>query len=134
MRAPLVSVVALSGLFLAALAGGCKEDPKLKVTGLDPSTGDALGGSYVRIMGNRFTADGARIAKIYFGGQAGQFVRFASDSEMVVQAPGGKPGDVVDVLVIFEPGGELKIAKGFKYVEKNTTGPTVDDLNINKVK
>jgi hypothetical protein len=128
---------AFAGLaLLSALGGGllagCKDDPKLKVTNILPSEGDAAGGTYVRIMGNRFTADGTRSAKIYFGdpgkGQPGQFMRFATDSEMVVQAPGGKPGDVVDVLVIFEPGGELKIPKAFKFVDKSNAAPTVDDL------
>ena len=34
----------------------------------------------------------------------------------------------------FEPGGELRIPKGFTFVEKNTAGPTVDDLNTTKTK
>ena len=61
-------------------------------------------------------------------------VRFASDSELIVEAPGGKPNEVVDVLIIFEPGGEMKIPKGFTFVEKNSTGPSVDDLNTSKPK
>jgi hypothetical protein len=70
--------------------------------------------------------------KVYFGGQQGMVSRFASDSELIVEAPGGKPNDVVDVLIVFDPGGQLKIPKGFRYVEHNATPPTVDDLNINK--
>jgi len=38
------------------------------------------------------------------------------------------------VLIIFEPGGELKIPKGFTFVEKNNAGPSVDDLNTGKDK
>jgi hypothetical protein len=59
-------------------------------------------------------------------------VRFASDSELIVEAPGGKPNENVDVLIIFEPGGELKIPHGFTFVEKNNSGPQVQDLNIKK--
>src|ERR1051326_3704486 len=99
----------LLGLVLALV--GCKEDTKLRVNGVEPETGDAEGGSYVRIFGNRFIADGARNAKVYFGSHLGTVVRFASDSELIVQSPGGKPGDIVDITVQFEPGGEIKIQK-----------------------
>lgn len=34
------------------------------------------------------------------------------------EAAGGKPGEIVDVLVMFEPGGPLRIPKAFTYVEK----------------
>jgi len=69
-----------------------------------------------------------------FGSRQGTVVRFASDSELIVEAPGGKPNETVDVLIIFEPGGELKIPKGFTFIDKKETGPTMDDLNTNKDK
>src|SRR5438105_9564021 len=94
-------------------------DSKLKVTGIEPDKGDVEGGTYVKIYGNRFVADGARNAKVYFGKRQGTVVRFASDSELIVEAPGGGPNETVDVLIIFEPGGELKIPKAFTFVEKN---------------
>jgi hypothetical protein len=122
-------------VFVAMLVAACgNNDTKLKVTGIEPEKGDVEGGTYVRIKGNRFIADGARNAKVYFGSREGTVVRFASDSELIVEAPGGKPNDTVDVLIIFEPGGELKISKGFTFVEKNTAAPSVDDLNIKKTK
>ena len=125
--------VTLLLVFVAAFAAACgNNDTKLKVTGIEPEKGDVEGGTYVRIKGNRFIADGARNAKVYFGSREGTVVRFASDSELIVEAPGGKPNETVDVLIIFEPGGELKIAKGFTFVEKNTTAPSVDDLNTKK--
>ena len=118
-----------------ALAAACgSSDTKLKVTGIEPEKGDVEGGTYVRIKGNRFIADGARNAKVYFGSRQGTVVRFASDSELIVEAPGGKSNEVVDVLIIFEPGGELKIPKGFTFVEKTTTAPSVGDLNTTKAK
>ncbi len=126
---------ALLGLLIGLAAAACgNTNPKLTVTGIDPDHGDVEGGSYVRIKGNRFTVDGPRAAKVYFGGRQGTVVRFESDSELVVQAPGGKPNEVVDVLIIFDPGGQLKIANGFRFQEKNSQGPSVDDLNISKKK
>jgi IPT/TIG domain len=133
MRLPLSPFALVVGLVLALAACG-SNDTKLKVTGLEPDKGDVDGGTYVRIKGNRFIADGARNAKVYFGSRQGTVVRFASDSELIVEAPGGKPNETVDVLIIFEPGGELKIPKGFTFVEKNVTAPSVDDLNTSKIK
>lgn len=121
-------------LVLGLFAACNKDNPKLMVTGLEPDHGDVEGGSYVRIKGNRFTADGPRSAKVYFGGRQGSVVRFESDSELVVQAPGGKTNEVVDVLIIFDPGGQLKIPNGFKFVEKASSAPTVDDLNTSNKK
>jgi len=118
-----------------AFAACGSSDTKLKVTGLDPDKGDVDGGTYVRIKGNRFIADGARNAKVYFGSRQGTVVRFASDSELIVEAPGGKPDENVDVLIIFEPGGELKIPHGFTFVEKGAAQPMkVDDLDTKKAK
>src|SRR4030095_13349253 len=118
-------------LGLAACGG---EDKKLKVTGIEPEKGSTEGGTYVRIKGNRFIADGARNAKVYFGSRQGTVIRFASDSELIVEAPGGKVNEVVDVLIIFEPGGELKISKGFTFIEKQESTMDVKDLDTSKVK
>ena len=128
-------VLPLLAVLLALFAACGNNDTKLKVTGIEPEKGDAEGGTYVRIKGNRFIADGARNAKVYFGSRQGTVVRFASDSELIVEAPGGKANDTVDVLIIFEPGGELKIPKGFTFVEKNP-GPamSVDMLDTKKAK
>src|SRR4051812_28928670 len=97
-------------MLLALVAPACgSENTKLMVTGIEPDRGDAEGGTYVRTRGNRFTADGPRSVKVYFGGRQGTVSRFESDSVLVVEAPGGKPNDVVDVLIVFDPGGQLKI-------------------------
>src|SRR5712691_3858306 len=118
---PVVQVVLILALALAACGD---TDTKLKVTGLQPEKGDVEGGTYVRIRGNRFIADGPRNAKVYFGTRQGTVKRFASDSELIVEAPGGKPDEVVDVLIVFDPGGQLKIPNGFTFVEKNNAAPT----------
>ncbi len=125
------SLVVLVVLGVAACGS---DDTKLKVTGIEPEKGDAEGGQYVRVKGNGFLEPERRNAKIYFGSRQGTVVRFASNNEMIVEAPGGKVGEKVDVLIIFEPGGELRIPKGFEYIEKNTQAPSVNDLNINKTK
>ncbi|HUJ59172.1 MAG TPA: IPT/TIG domain-containing protein [Kofleriaceae bacterium] len=121
-------LLALPVLVLGLVACG-NNDTKLKVTGIDPNVGDVEGGTFVRIKGNRFVADGARNAKVYFGSRQGTVVRFASDSELVVEAPGGKPNETVDLLVIFEPGGELKIPKAFTFKEKNEQNMNVNELD-----
>jgi len=98
--------------------GPPEHDTTLKVTGLDPDTGSIEGETYVRIKGNRFIADGPRSAKVYFGSRQGAIVRFVSDNELIVQSPGGQPNETVDVLIIFEPGGQVKIPKAFTFVDK----------------
>ncbi len=132
-RARLVWVLVLLGALSFGVACG-SNDTKLKITGIEPEKGDIDGGTYVRIKGNRFLADGPRTAKVYFGSRQATVVRFASDSELIVEAPGGKANEKVDVLIIFDPGGQLKIANGFQFVEKNDTPAAVEDLNINKDK
>lgn len=124
-------------LGLAAAACG-ETDRTLKVTGLQPDRGDINGDTYVVIKGNRFLNDGARNATVYFGTmqagyRKGTVVRFANDKELIVRTPGGKAGEVVDVLVMFEPGGQLRIPNAFTYVVKGG-GPTMNDLDTAKDK
>jgi hypothetical protein len=125
-------------LVCLGLAAACGEtDRTLKVTGLEPDEGDINGDSYVVIKGNRFVADGPRKAEVFFGKQGkyrkGTVVRFANDKQLIVKAPGGTAGEVVDVLVTFEPGGQLLIPNAFTYVEKGA-GPSINDLDTNKDK
>ncbi|MGE5180931.1 MAG: IPT/TIG domain-containing protein [Acidobacteriota bacterium] len=119
---------------LVGLVACGNTDTKLKVTGIEPDKGDAGGGTYVRIFGNGFVTPNARSAKIYFGDRQAATPRFASDTEMIVEAPGGKPNASVDVLVIFEPGGELKLPHAFTFVEKEQRQMNVNDLDTSKAK
>jgi hypothetical protein len=134
-RRPILLLLVCLGLAAAA----CGEtDRTLKVTGIEPDRGDIEGDTHVIIKGNRFVADGPRRADVYFGNQQtgfrkGTVVRFASDKQLIVRTPGGKPGEVADVLVWFEPGGRLLIPNAFTYIVKGA-GPSVDDLNTNKDK
>ena len=114
------------------LAGACGNDnTKLMVTGIEPDKGDVGGGTSVHIKGNRFTADGPRSVKVFFGGREGSIDHFVNDSEFVVIAPSGKLNDSVDLLVVFDPGGRITLPSAYRYIEKNQAAPTVDDLNIN---
>ncbi|MGE0868098.1 MAG: IPT/TIG domain-containing protein [Kofleriaceae bacterium] len=120
-------------LLLLALVSCSDEDTTLRVTGLSRNTGDTDGGEYLVIRGNGFTS-AVRNVKIYFGTKRGTFIRFVNDDELVVQTPGGKPGEKVDLLLDFEPGGKLTIPDAFTFVEKNYQPPTVDQLDTSKPK
>jgi hypothetical protein len=111
---------------------GCKEDKKLKVTGIEPSTGDFQGGTKITIKGNRFTKDGSRAASVYFGGKKADVLGFGGDSQLIVKTPGGNPGEKVDVLIIFEPGGEITLKQAYTYVEEKAVD--VKDLDTSKTK
>ena len=118
----------LAGTALAlgvGLAGCGSGDGKLKVNSLEPRSGDAMGGEILQINGSGFMKT-TRTVKVYFGDQPGNFIRFKSDTEMVIEAPGGKPGTTVDVLVVFQPGGEITIPKAYTFVEKK--GMDAEDL------
>jgi hypothetical protein len=107
-----VAVVLAAGVVL----GGCKDDPKLKVTRFEPTEGDFAGGERVTIYGNRFAKDGVRNAKVYFGNKEADVIKFEGDDKLIVKAPAGNPGEEVDILIIFEPGGEITPPQKFKYV------------------
>src|SRR5258708_12691206 len=106
-RLPVLPLLLL--LIGIAAGGGCgSNDTKLKVTGIEPEKGDVEGGTYVRIKGNRFIADGARNAKVYFGSRQGTVARFASDSELIVEAPVATPNAHLTILIIFYPAAPLQ--------------------------
>lgn len=94
----------------------------LALDALEPAKGDAAGGTYVVLTGQRFLADGPRSVKVYFGALQGTVVRFASDTELIVQAPSGQAGETVDVRAEFDPGGERVLRAGFTFVAV-TPGP-----------
>jgi len=123
-------------VLVVLLLGACKEDKKLKVTGIDPSTGDFQGGTVVTFKGNRFTKDGSRRVTVFFGNdgdwEKADFIRFRGDDEFMVRAPGGEAGKTVDVLITFEPGGEIRLRQKFKYVERDM--PDVGDLDTDQKK
>ncbi|MEO8705617.1 MAG: IPT/TIG domain-containing protein [Kofleriaceae bacterium] len=96
-------------------------DPSLAITGVEPERGDAGGGTYVVVKGRGFIKMGPRMAKVYFGTLPGAIVRFQSDTEIIVQSPGGTAGEKVDVRVIFDPGGERVLPHAFQHVDAPPT-------------
>jgi len=124
--------VVLVALALVA-AAGCSKDHKLKVTGLEPQEGDFGGGTTVHFTGSGFLQeDGSpRQVKVYFGSGneklQGTVIRTEGDSSLYVSAPGGPKNKVVDILLVFQPGGELTIHNKFKYIEQSQAG--VEDLD-----
>lgn len=124
-----LTVALLALLGTGSACGG--DDTKLKVTGLEPRKGDSHGQTYVNIRGNRFTKDGPRSVRVFFGQNLGHSPRFVNDSELVVISPGGKAGEKVDVKIEFDPGGQIVIEDGFEYVEK-AAPVRVEDLGTPK--
>lgn len=84
--------------------------PALAVTSLAPGKGAK--GQVVELAGSGFTG---RSVVVYFGVKKGQVQRVDGDARMVVAVPDGTAGETVDVLVIFEPGGEIELPKAFTY-------------------
>lgn len=120
------ALVAGVTLWMACAAAACGgNDGKLKVKGMEPASGDVMGGQIVVINGQGFMKT-TRTAKVYFGDQPGNVIRFRNDEELIVEAPGGKADQTVDVLVVFEPGGEITIPKAYTFREKK--GLDVKDL------
>jgi hypothetical protein len=90
----------------------------LRVTGMEPDRGEPRGGTKVTIAGTGFTTEESRKATVYFGDKQAKNVRFASDTELVVDAPAGKANQTVDVRVVFDPGGETVLPDAFTYGKK----------------
>ena len=104
-------------LLLAGVVSACGEtDTKLKVTDLEPTKGDVEGGTYVRIKGNRFNADGPRSAKVYFGSRQGTVVRFVNDDVQAHTVTGDGASPTVDSGILEASGAfELTATEGFTY-------------------
>ena len=113
-----IALSSVGGVGVVALGGCGEKSDKLRVTGLDPRTGDATGGTRLAVKGSNFKKT-TRSVRIYFGDQQGTYLRTVDDETIWVEAPGGKPGEPVDVLVVFEPGGEITIPRAFTFVDRS---------------
>jgi hypothetical protein len=103
---------------MAPDAAPAEPDSPLAITAIEPAIGDPEGGTFARVIGRDYIAEGPRRATIYFGTRKGDIVRFASNTEIIVQSPAGTEGEVVDVRMIFEPGGERVLRGAFTYKAK----------------
>jgi hypothetical protein len=91
---------------------------QLAVTAIEPAQGDPAGGANTIVRGRRFVADGPRQVKVYFGPSPAKIIRIADDHRILVQPPPGEAGQTVDVVVILEPGGQVRLPKAYTYVAK----------------
>jgi hypothetical protein len=98
-------------------AKGVPSTGGVRITGIDPAKGDAEGGTYAKLEGNRLLPTAQKDVKVYFGSRPGEVVRIASDSELIVRAPAGTPDEVVDVRLTFE-GGEVTLPHAFTFVKQ----------------
>ncbi len=87
----------------------------LDVSHLDPSEGKP--GSTVTIHGTAF-GSGSREVHVYFGAKEGA-IGEVTETTITVQVPKLSAGDTVDVTVVFDPGGEVKISDGFSVPEND---------------
>ena len=102
---------------MLALASGCEKEKGLRITGFSPKAGPYTGGDAVVFEGGGFQADGAKGVEIWFGGKRGKNVRFRGDEQMVVDAPGGSVGEVVDITVRFDGARTKKFPKAYTYID-----------------
>lgn len=120
--------IVILGLALA-LGPGCGGDDKLRVNRVSPDKG--IPGQVMIIYGSGFQSGGHRDASVFFEGRPAKVQRIKGDNELYVEVPGGfDPGKTVDILVRFEPGGEITYPKAFTYIEDERN--TVNDLLQNK--
>lgn len=112
-----------SGLIIAfaiASCGGKGGGPSapggatLRVTALEPAVGSPDGGQSITIRGEGFMSE-SRAITVFFGDSQAQVIDVPSDTEVKIEAPAGPAGQAVDVMIAFEPGGEIKLAKGFTF-------------------
>ncbi len=118
-------LIIVSALLLLGLAA-CKKETKLKVTDMSPMNGD-FGGERVTFKGHGFATGGKREIEVFFGDKKAHVLRVEGDDTIIVDAPGGEVNQEVEVLIIFEPGGEITLPKKFKYVKHEAAD--VGDLN-----
>lgn len=89
-------------------------DQAVRVLTLDPATGPADGNNAVRIAGSNFRLGGG--IKVRFGHNEAQVLR-SSDDQIDVQVPPGNAGDIVDVTVTFENGGDMALRGAYTYAK-----------------
>lgn len=112
---------------LAAFALGCEEKKGLQITGIEPKTGPYMGGDPVTISGHGFSSEGAKGVEVWFGDKKGRNIRFRGDTKLVVDAPGGEVGEVVNVVVVFDDARTKTLNNAYTYVDPGQ-GFGVDEL------
>ncbi len=123
-----------TGLMLAVMAacggksGGGAAAPggphAVQVIEIEPRTGSPDGGDAITIHGEGFMTE-SRTVTVFFGDAQAQVIDIPSDTEVKIEAPPGSPGTSVDVIITFDPGGEIKLPHGYTFVGTASTPPPV---------
>jgi hypothetical protein len=107
-------------LFAAVMACGGKSGgskgpgvSQLQVIELLPTKGAP--GEPITIKGEGFMTE-SRAVTVFFGDAQAQVIDIPSDTEVMIEAPAGEPGTSVDVVITFDPGGEIKLPHGYTFV------------------
>lgn len=119
-----VPVLAAAAAFMLLAAAGCSEDKELRIEKISPKEGPPFGDEVVHIYGNGFQQGQAKNVQIFFDDTPASKVSIVSDDEIAVRTPSGAEGDTVDILILFEDGGEKRIKDAYTY-------KAAERLNVN---
>lgn len=125
------STLFVTGLMCAVMAAcggksGGSQSPggahSVQVIEIEPRTGSPDGGDAITIKGEGFMTE-SRTVTVFFGDAQAQVIDIPSDTEVKIQAPPGAAGTSVDVIITFDPGGEIKLPHGYTFA--GTAAPAV---------
>lgn len=120
MRSSLACVFAITatlGVAGCGGKGGGANEPSgasLQVTSIEPTSAAPTGGVPLVVHGRGFMAE-SRAIQVYIGDQPANVLSVDSDTDLQVEVPPGEAGKTVDVKLVFEPGGEIKLARAFTF-------------------
>jgi len=117
-RIPARCLAAGAALLLLSIGmTGCSKDEGLKIKGISPKEGPYEGGDPVTIYGSGFQEGGAKSVDVYFGTRKARVRGFEGSTKLLVETPGGKVGESVDVTIIFGDARRLKYENAYKYID-----------------
>ena len=112
-----------------ASLGGCEDDGKMNVTGINPPAGHIAGDQTVQILGKHFRTDIGYA--VYFGNAKASQVSIRSEEMLIVTTPQHEAGPV-DVTVRADDGNAFRMKQAFKYEDMG--GSVVEGLGENAAK
>jgi hypothetical protein len=112
-------------LGVAACGGKGASEPTggtLAVTSVEPTSAAPASGVPIVIHGSGFMAE-SRAIQVYIGDAPANVLSVDSDSDLQVEVPAGEAGKTVDIKVVFDPGGEIRLAHAFTFAAASATTP-----------
>ena len=104
-------------VFLLGTGACSSKDGGLKIKRVEPNEGAWEGGDQVTIYGSGFAKGGTRNVDVFFGKEKARVTSFESDDKMIVETPGGKKDQQVDIVIIFADSRQTKLNKAFTYID-----------------